>query len=349
MNRLQFQCLASLARLEAEYLTLRHASLISPYRPRLPLKGVLVKQKGRLVACCYLWTFTLKNPRTATLEELAQSWTALMHNRKRLCPEFKALRSFEKSPRQRWHVHAVAVRFCDVRKIRRLAQRFGFGRVNVKLIPVGKALYVVKYVTKNRRSSDAKGCRLYACVGFVGQKDSDIVEYNGYREWIYSLTPHMETRGERFWPWNQREDSALTLWMQSLNQGRIRKQNMYKLNQNQQVQVAACFDRGEIPFPGEYRGTKVTHGQFGSFEDPDIKVWKVTVTHAFEGINGGQIVLVEYLPQAEDEADALKQVAAAEKNVAWKTGDKLIAKLSTLQKAKGMRKGAVEGFERLVP
>jgi len=258
------------------------------------------------------------------------------------------LRAFEKSPKGRWHVHGVAVRYIDVSKIRKHAQKYGFGRVNVKVIPAAKALYPVKYLLKNRRSLEAKGCRLMACVGFKGLTADRVEVVNGYRDWVYGLTNHLRSDGQRSYPFRYRENEALKLWCHSLNQGRTSIKEM-KLNPKQLEQINACFARGEIALPVEYRGGVVTSGQFASFDDPDIKVWKVTVTHSCEGVNGSQIVLVEYLPEAEGPEECKKQAEAAEKGIQWKQGDHLIAKLRTLQVAKGMRKGAVSSFERLIP
>lgn len=114
----------------------------------------------------YLWTLT--TPDEVDLTELSQRWRKLIWNGFTPC-----VRVFEKHPGGHgYHVHFVTATRLKVEDLRPKAKAAGFGRIHVKRIPASRAVYVAKYLTKQR--STARGVRLWSCVGFVGSKAKNI-------------------------------------------------------------------------------------------------------------------------------------------------------------------------------
>lgn len=211
MTRQTFQILCSLAVLKAEITRPRSGILSSQWEPVLPLTGWV-----------YLWTFTLPDSE-ATLTALQQRWRSWSANWKRDLPYWRGVRVFEVSIAGRWHVHVVGVeRFC-VMSIRGHAQRYGFGRVNVKRIPAMKAGYVAKYLVKMRDRAECEGVRLAACFGFHGVKVGDIEITDTWSKYVLEHTPQAEGQ---FTPWHMRESVALKRWLDSTrNQSRVGPRN----------------------------------------------------------------------------------------------------------------------------
>lgn len=114
---------------------------------------------------CRLWTFTLPGKDAILPQQAGKMWGNLQ---RRLVREvgFFGVRAFELHPGGHGlHVHAVASKYFDVNHVRRIAQACGFGRVHVCCIPVDKARYVGKYLSKQKRYPELKGMRLFARVG----------------------------------------------------------------------------------------------------------------------------------------------------------------------------------------
>lgn len=68
----------------------------------------------------------------------------------------------------RWHYHCVTPERWKVDEVREAAERYGFGRINVKRLPANRAHYVAKYLGKQNRGNLPPGQRRWACVGFEG-------------------------------------------------------------------------------------------------------------------------------------------------------------------------------------
>ena len=114
---------------------------------------------------CYLWTYTF--PDDVLPAEAARRWRLFV--RWHIETGRKCVRVLESgSLHGRWHYHCVTPNRWDVNEVRAAAERFGFGRINVKRIPASRARYVAKYLNKTSRGKLAKGQRRWACVGFDG-------------------------------------------------------------------------------------------------------------------------------------------------------------------------------------
>lgn len=123
---------------------------------------------------CYLWTWTFADPvPRSDVRECMRRWS--LHARWLRDSGKKLLRALERGSKGgAYHIHAITHERWDVNEIRANAEKHGFGRVNVKLIPREKVSYVAKYLGKPGRFPIPKGVRLWACIGYEGVRQNDV-------------------------------------------------------------------------------------------------------------------------------------------------------------------------------
>lgn len=110
----------------------------------------------------YMWTFTFKE--ALDIKDTRKRWNYLLILLKRRWPNLCGLRVFELHDMHGLHVHLATNRFIDVNEARRLAKQAGWGRIHVMRIPVEKAGYLAKYLSKDREPC-LKRWRLWAGFG----------------------------------------------------------------------------------------------------------------------------------------------------------------------------------------
>lgn len=122
----------------------------------------------------YLWTFTVKE-HGLPVELVSQRWAKTSKDLVRIL-DFQGVRVFEMHPGGHGlHVHAIVSDRYDVKKVREITSKNGFGRINVVRIEAGRAAYVAKYLNKTYRDDRLKKKRLWQCVGrFKGVKVKDV-------------------------------------------------------------------------------------------------------------------------------------------------------------------------------
>ena len=111
---------------------------------------------------------------------------------KRRWPELCGLRVFELHKMHGLHVHLVTNRFIDVKEVRALAIKAGWGRIHVERIPAETAEYLAKDLSKERAEC-LKGWRLWAGFGpWEWSKVKDLVSdspfsriYRACKEWLH--------------------------------------------------------------------------------------------------------------------------------------------------------------------
>ena len=135
----------------------------------------------------YLWTFTF--PDVVSYRHGADRWMKAQRDLVRSA-EFYGVRVYEIHPGGHGlHIHVVTNRRFDVRVIRGICEKHGFGRINVVRIPVDRGKYISKYITKSR-DLIYKGCRVWAVIGKkffdVYTRVSDIVHESGVKD-VYDL------------------------------------------------------------------------------------------------------------------------------------------------------------------
>lgn len=208
--------------------------------PSLPLRGSL-----------YLWTFT--TPDQNTLEILSKRWTAFTKRLRNMKLDVKWMRFFEPHKSEHgWHVHCVAVTRYDVSMIRPLAEKFGFGRLNVVRIPASKIGYVLKYVTKYRRQASDGKFRLWACNGFKGVTTSKVRIYDSWADYCFATVGYSElSKYSIDYIWR----AGLERWsMQSALESAKTKQPM---NEKQNAKALELLAKGALVVYVEYRGQKI--------------------------------------------------------------------------------------------
>jgi len=125
----------------------------------------------------YLWTWTFAQE----WERLDPAHAAACWKRLGESEEMKRrvfVHAFESAPKTGyWHYHAVTGDWWDVNEIREASARAGFGRIDVKAIPLGKVEYIAKYVSK-KVDGLPLGARRWACHGFKGVRASSVTVTN---------------------------------------------------------------------------------------------------------------------------------------------------------------------------
>lgn len=137
----------------------------------------------------YMWTFTFAE--VLDIKDTRKRWnhllTLLKANFENLC----GLRVFELHEFHGLHVHLVTNRFINVNRARELAMQAGWGRIHVMRMPIEKAGYLAKYLSKERPPC-LKGWRLWAGFGdWDWTKVKDLVTlspistiYRACKEWL---------------------------------------------------------------------------------------------------------------------------------------------------------------------
>jgi len=165
--------------------------------PTLPLSGWL-----------YLWTFT--TPEVVDLPQLSKRWNNFSRALRAQNPFLKWMRVYEPHTlRGGYHVHTVAGTKYDVGMIRKLALKWGFGRLNVTMIPASKAGYVAKYLSKHKRAKGEKSVRMWACQGFKGVSASEVQIRDSWTYWAIQHTVGFKDAAK--WSWQYIFNSALQL------------------------------------------------------------------------------------------------------------------------------------------
>lgn len=280
---------------------------------------------------CRLWTFTLP---TEELRRNARRCVA-MFNRMSKSRFFKGGRGgikpkqyvhvLEMSEGGYWHIHVVTAEWWDVNEVRECAEFHGFGRINVRAIPVKDATYVCKYLMKCRRVPT--GCRKWACHGFegVGSREINIKEcVANVVEWVYD---------GHLWEkvcYNLGDNGHVTFPLREVSLPGSPETKMIEIKAAAQKAVLTEAVSGFVCV-GEYRSSrtrtlKVSKKGGGGEED------RVIVEHSIE-VGGRSHVFSEWLPPGAS-AVAVKPVA--------KQGDCVLAVINKLSAQYGA------GLDRLV-
>jgi hypothetical protein len=110
---------------------------------------------------------------------------------KRTWPELQGIRVFEMHKRHGLHVHMVTNERINVVQARALAEKAGWGRIHVTVMPAEHARYLAKYLSKERPPC-LKRWRLWAAFGegWEPTKVKDLIKeslfstvYRACKEW----------------------------------------------------------------------------------------------------------------------------------------------------------------------
>ena len=137
----------------------------------------------------FMWTFTFKE--LLGVKDTRKRWNRLLTAMKRTWPELQGIRVFEMHKRHGLHVHMVTNERIDVVQARALAEKAGWGRIHVTVMPAEHARYLAKYLSKERPSC-LKRWRLWAAFGegWEPTKVKDLIKeslfstvYRACKEW----------------------------------------------------------------------------------------------------------------------------------------------------------------------
>jgi hypothetical protein len=137
----------------------------------------------------FMWTFTFKE--LLGVKDTRKRWNRLLTAMKRTWPELQGIRVFEMHKRHGLHVHMVTNERIDVVQARALAEKAGWGRIHVTVMPAEHARYLAKYLSKERPLC-LKRWRLWAAFGegWEPTKVKDLIKeslfstvYRACKEW----------------------------------------------------------------------------------------------------------------------------------------------------------------------
>jgi len=240
---------------------------------------------------CHLWTYTF--PDDVPPKEAARRWRLFV--RWHVETGRKCVRVLESgSWHGRWHYHCVTPERWNVNEVREAAERYGFGRINVKRLPAERAHYVAKYLGKQNRGDLPPGQRRWACVGFEG------VPVNRVK--ASSTTRHLPkiSEGKAYtalvWHWGNEDPSRHEI-RKVEPPGVEEVQHLY-VSVAEADAVMADLDAGKIMMVGEYRGLTITHKVL---KDPvtKTKIETAFVEHVITSSGNVQTVS-EWLPAGAD-------------------------------------------------
>jgi len=194
-----------------------------------------------------------------------------------------------------YHFHGVTDQRWDILEVLEHAQKCGFGRVNVEVIPRERIYYVAKYIGKKGRWPMPKNVRLWACVGFIGLHAKDI-RFRGM-----SLTVPLEDvspplRSVTRWTLDgkiMREKLLRPDW--NGDESEIHTMNITKENG---LHLVELLSKGSLLGLGEYRTCTTRKLAFVNEKTEKKEVRKI-VEHGLE-FGNDQITVSEWLP---DDAD----------------------------------------------
>lgn len=113
----------------------------------------------------YLWTFTLVEAMPSWW--IGPTWQKLQDWLRATYFQPQGVRVFEWHRDHGLHIHMLVNRRIGVNELRRFARRLGFGRIHVVRANLGAALYLAKYLGKDRGKIPFSG-RAWARIGRVG-------------------------------------------------------------------------------------------------------------------------------------------------------------------------------------
>jgi len=257
-----------------------------PPCPSLPLVGSL-----------YLWTFTF--PDVTTLEEASRRWTLFNNRLRNLHLNVRWMRFLEPHAIHGWHVHTVAAQFYPVETIRKLALKFGFGRMHVKQIPAHAAGYVLKYVTKYKRASSDGKFRLWACNGFKGVPVSQVRIYDSHLDFCLSQIGFSEASKYSI---DFIYRNGLECWAKQTHIGDAKIQKT--MNENQKKSALAVLELGGKIVFAEYRGTKLREARKYIEGRASLSEKSYYASHLYEA-NSAPLLVEEVLPDSFRPSDTL--------------------------------------------
>jgi len=269
---------------------------------------------------CYLWTWTFADPfpRHDVVEALKR-WEGLRKSLQRDGRKF--VRSIEQGDKSgHWHFHAVTPDRWSAKDMWARSFRFGFGRPDVKPVPIDKGLYVAKYIRK--RLNLPPGRRRWACVGFDGVPASRLKCATKVLQ-VVAIEPRS------YWyhgkEWSLPDNRTLIVRTEGEPPPTEPRFIKMEIKPNAGKHVLEQLAKGKFVAVGEYRGTSTREQRVTDYKT-NQSVSKVIVEHTIE-FGTKAITASEWLPPGAT-AESVK--APANK------GDAVMVEYTGISKKYGM-------------
>lgn len=215
----------------------------------------------------------------------------------------KWMRFFEPHASHGWHVHCVAVNRYDVTMIRPLAEKFGFGRLNVIQIPAEKAPYVLKYVTKYRRHSSDGRFRLWACSGFRGIPVSEVRIYDSWADYCFSQIGYANISEYKM---DYIYRNGLETWLKQTHSEAATKPKTQRYMNAQQSKIGlSLLESGAKVVFVEYRGHKIREARKFIDGRASLSEKSYYSQHLVEA-GGAPLLIEELLPDSYRPTDTIQ-------------------------------------------
>lgn len=236
---------------------------------------------------CFLWTWTFPDRDTRQDARLAMKrWDSVrkwLHKTGKVC-----VRVIERGDEgeKAFHFHLVTPQWWDARQMLEVGKRYGFGRVNVKEIPIERAVYVAKYVGKQYGASWLpKGMRMWAAIGFEGVSVKNLRK----RERIKVVVPE-EPREQLYTllQWWADDSCAFTHRYRPSN-GNAEVIHKMELKPAQSKEIVARMLAGSLCAVAEFRGAQIRTQEMEDFRTKQ-KVERVLVEVSVEIGGMGTVV-----------------------------------------------------------
>lgn len=255
----------------------------------------------------FLWTFTFPDAMGQQDHRYAMKcWHRLA---KWLVRSGKrCVRALERGSKNgHYHFHAITDQRWRVDEVRVVAEKYGFGRINVEAVPRDRVYYVAKYIGKVGRWRMPKRVQLWACVGFTGVKSRNI------RFHEKSLTVPIEDNRPPFTSVIRWQLDGVIIAERILRPdwpGDEAEVHTMKLTKENVQHIGVLLSEGVILGVGEYRTCTTRELKFKD-EKSDKEVVRKIVEHGLE-FGNEQITVSEWLPDGANLADVKPPVQKGE-------------------------------------
>jgi len=139
----------------------------------------------------YLWTFTMEKAMPSWW--VGPTWHRLLRDVENYYGKFQGVRVFEWHKTHGLHVHVLLNVRVSVHVIRRMAKRYGFGRIHVCVAAHNSGRYLAKYLGKDRGRIPYSG-RAWQSIGGRGVRCRHIQRRSTRSDWIRGRMKHLKDR-----------------------------------------------------------------------------------------------------------------------------------------------------------
>jgi len=279
-----------------------------------------------------LWTFTFPDAETrADPRKAMDRWPPVA--KWLLLRGFRMVRVLEQGELGAWHIHGITPDFIPVKALRMVAEKAGFGRINVKRIPVEHAAYIAKYLAKQFMDKRMARIKKWGCIGFEGFTVPQIEMVEKTRILVpRCYDNHLWTRILWVWP----DKTVHVARIREANSDGSETDKIMNIKPHWMPVIERELSSGASILLGEYRGCEAVTKQVNAYEGGKIvgKVSRVVVTHFVEDTNGKGHEYRERLPDPSNRPDGTV-LKAGELKAPASRGDMVLVRVTNMSRQFG--------------